>query len=71
VTLVGQGGEILVVFRRGNLKERDNLVVLNMDGRIKLKWVLKKENEWTLTGLIWLRTGRRDVFLWDDNKTQG
>jgi hypothetical protein len=71
VTGVGQGGEILVVFRRGNLKERDHLVVLYVDGRLMLKWVLKKENEWVLTGLIWHRTGRRDALLVDDNKTQG
>jgi hypothetical protein len=63
---VGKGGEILVVFRQGNLKERDNLEDLSKDGKIKLKWVLKKQNQWAWTGLIWLRTGRRAMFLWDD-----
>jgi hypothetical protein len=36
-----------------------------------LKWVLKKQNERALTGLMWLGTGRSGVFLWEGNKPQG
>jgi len=33
---------MLVMFTRGNLKERNHLESLIVDGRIMLKWVLKK-----------------------------
>jgi hypothetical protein len=59
------------MLKRGNLKERDHLESLSVDGRKILKWVLKEENEWARNRLIWLRTGRRDVFLWNGTKPQG
>jgi len=37
--------------------ERDHLEDIGIDIRIILKWILKKRNEITWTGLIWLRTG--------------
>ena len=40
----------------GNLKERDYLEDLTVEGMI-LKWVLKKQNGRTWTGLIWLSIG--------------
>jgi hypothetical protein len=37
-------------FRRGNLKEKDSVEVLNQDGRIILKCILTKKN-----GKLWTR----------------
>ena len=41
----------------GNLKERNPLEELGLDGRIILKWVFKKGGGETWTELIWLRIG--------------
>jgi len=46
----GDGG-----FWWGNLRERDSLEDLGVDGRL-LKWVFKWDGE-ARTGLIWLRIG--------------
>jgi hypothetical protein len=35
------GGEVHIGFWRGNLKERDHLKDLGIDGRINLKWIFK------------------------------
>jgi hypothetical protein len=40
----------------GELKDRDHFKDLSIDGRIILKYILKKQNGRTWTGLIWLRT---------------
>jgi len=37
------------------LKERIHLEDLEVDGRITLKWILHKSNEWLCVGLVWLR----------------
>jgi hypothetical protein len=42
----------------GDLTERDHLEDLGVDERIILKWIFKKRNEESWTGLIWLRIGR-------------
>jgi hypothetical protein len=47
-------------FKRGYLKERSHLEDLGIDGRIILKWILKKENGKLWTELMWLRTGGSD-----------
>jgi len=39
----------------GNLRERDNLEDPDIDGRIILRWIFRKWDVGTWTGLIWLR----------------
>jgi len=39
------------------LEERDHMQDLGVDGRIVLKWMVKKSEGETRTGLIWLRIG--------------
>ena len=43
----------------GNLKEKDHLYDLGIDGRIVSKWVLRKQGMGKWTGFIWfmIRTG--------------
>ena len=41
----------------GNLGERDNTEDPGLDGRIIIRWIFRKWDEGTWTGLIWLRTG--------------
>jgi hypothetical protein len=41
----------------GHLRERDQSEYLHVDGRIILKWIIKKWDEETGTGLFWLRIG--------------
>jgi hypothetical protein len=38
-----------------NLKGRDNLEDLGIDGRILLEWILGKWNRKVLVGFIWMR----------------
>jgi len=40
-------------FWLGNLKERDHLEHLSIDGRIILKWILKKYDVSIQTGYVW------------------
>jgi len=42
----------------GNLRERDHLEDPSLEGRIKLRWIFRKWDEGTWTGLIYLRIGR-------------
>jgi hypothetical protein len=48
-------------FKSGNLKGRDHLEDLGIDGRIILEWILWKWGERVWIGFIWLRieTGGR------------
>jgi hypothetical protein len=39
----------------GKLRERDHLEEASVDGRIILKWMFRKWDRGTRTGLIWLR----------------
>jgi hypothetical protein len=47
----------------GNLRERDPLEDLSVDGRIILKWIFKKWNGVHRTGLVWLWIGTGGGFL--------
>jgi hypothetical protein len=47
-------------FEGGNLRERDHLESLHVDGTIILKWIFKKWKGRALTGLILLRIGTGD-----------
>jgi hypothetical protein len=40
-----------------NLKGRDHLEDLGVEGKIILEWILKRQRGMVWTGLIWLRTG--------------
>jgi hypothetical protein len=41
----------------GNLRERDHMKDRRVDGRIKLRWILRKWDVGIWTGMIWLRIG--------------
>ena len=49
------GGPVHTGFRWGNLRKRDQLEDLVVDGRVIVKWILRSRlRAWT--GLVWLRT---------------
>jgi len=50
-------GEVYTGFWWGNLKERANLENSSLDGKVILRWIFRKWDEWIWTGLIWLRIG--------------
>jgi hypothetical protein len=70
VALTGRRG-IHIGFRRESRKERDRYEDLDVDGRIKLKRILDKENGVVFIGLIWLRIGPVEGSREHDNKTTG
>jgi hypothetical protein len=45
------------IFLLENLKGRDRLEDLGVDGKIMLEWILGKEGAKVWTGCIWLRIG--------------
>ena len=52
----GREKEVHIGFWWGNLRERGHLEGTGVDGRILLRWILRKwDGGWT--GLIWLRIG--------------
>jgi len=56
-------GEVHKGFWWENLRERNHLEDPNVDGRIVLKWVLKKCVGGTYTGFVWLWIGTRGGLL--------
>ena len=54
---VWRRGEVHTRFWWGNLRERHNLEDLGIDGRIILRWFLRKWNVGVWTGSSWLRIG--------------
>jgi hypothetical protein len=50
-------GEVRTEFWSGNLRERDYLEDLGVDGRVILKLIIKKWDGEAWAGLIWLRIG--------------
>jgi len=56
---MGRGGEGRGVYRIlwGYLRERDHLEDLGVDGRIILRWILRKWDVAAWTGSSWLRIG--------------
>jgi hypothetical protein len=50
----------------GNLRERDHLVNLGIDGRIILTWIFRKSAGEAWTALKWLRIGTvgRHLYIW-------
>jgi len=51
------GGETYTGFWWENLREREHLENPGVDGRIILRWILRKSDVGAWTGLIWLRIG--------------
>ena len=47
----------------GNLRERNHIEDISVDGRIKLKRIMMKWDEGVWNGLIWLRIGTGGWFL--------
>jgi hypothetical protein len=50
-------GEVRTGFWWGDLRERDQLQDLSVDGGI-LKWMFEKRDEEAWIGLLWLRIGK-------------
>jgi hypothetical protein len=50
-------GEVHTVFWWEDLRERDHLEYIGVNGRIILKVIFKKGDGEAYTGLIWLRIG--------------
>jgi len=51
------------IFWLENVKGRDHLEDLDVDGEITLEWILGKYGGMVWNGFIWLRTGTSEVTL--------
>ena len=52
---------MLTKFFKEDMKGRDQKLNLGIDGRIVMKWILKKEDRRMWAGFIWLMTGTHGV----------
>jgi len=59
----GGTGKVHTGFWWGHLREGDNLQELAVDWRIIVKWICKKWDRGTSSGLLWLRIGRGGTLL--------
>jgi hypothetical protein len=50
-------GEVPTGFWWGHMMERDHLEELGINGKMILKWIVKKCDGKEWTGLLWLRIG--------------
>jgi hypothetical protein len=50
-------GEVCIGFWWGNLRERDHLEDPSINGRIILRWIIRKWDVGAWTESIWLRIG--------------
>jgi hypothetical protein len=64
-------GEAHTEFRAGNVKGKDRLEDLSVDGKITLKLIFKKWKWRAVTGLIWLRVRTGGGFCEDCNEPSG
>jgi hypothetical protein len=55
--------EVYIGFWWRNLMKRSHLEDSDVDGRIILKWVLKRLNGGARNGVVWLRMGTGGGFL--------
>ena len=60
----GGWGEAYTVFWWGNLKEIDHFGDTGVDGRIILRWIIRKWDVGIWTESSWLRMGRGGEHLW-------
>jgi len=48
-------GEVHTEFWWDNLRERDHLEDLDLDGRVIFKWIFRKWDPGVWTGFLWIR----------------
>jgi len=53
----GEGGGAFTGFWWGNLRDRDHFEDPGTDGKIILRWIIRKLDVGVCTALSWLRTG--------------
>ena len=50
-----EGDEVLTGLWWGNLREKDSLADIGIEGRALLKWILRRVDGRALSGLMWFR----------------
>jgi len=56
-------GDVRIGYLWGDLRKKNHLKDINVDGRIILKWYFKKWDGEAWTVLMWLRVGRDGGYL--------